>query len=138
MSGTKILSHLIVAWALIAVSIAFAGPPVQSDPALSDSTLESALETVPKAVFPETRYNFAPLYEGEEIRHHFIVHNQGRAPLVISKVRPDCGCSVASNPGQIPAGGHAAIIVAVNTTNQGSGMLLKGFTIFTFRFDNTV
>ncbi len=122
MSATKMLSYLIVAWALMAVSIAFAGPPVQSDP---------APETAPKAVFPETRYNFAALYEGEKIKHHFVVHNQGRAPLVITRVRPDCGCSVASNPGRIPAGGHAAIIVAVNTANRGGGMLRKGFTVFT-------
>lgn len=116
---------------LIAFSIAFAGPSGQPDPTHLDSSPETAPETVPKAVFPETQYNFAPLYEGEEIKHDFIIQNQGKAPLVITNVRPDCGCSVASNPGRIPAGGHAAITVAVHTTNRGGGMLRKGFTVFT-------
>ncbi len=131
MSKTRLRSQLIIIWALIAVPIAFAGPSGQSDPAFSYLALETALEKIPKAVFPETLYNFAPLYEGEEIKHDFVVHNQGGAPLVITNVHPDCGCSVASNPGQIPAGGRAVISVAVNTTNRGGGMLRKGFTVFT-------
>ena len=125
------LLQLIAMWVFIAVPIAFAGPSMQSHPALSDSALEPSLEKVPKAVFLQTRYNFAPLYEGEKIKHNFIIHNQGKATLLITNVRPDCGCSVASNPGQVPAGERASISVSVNTSNRGGGILHKGFTVFT-------
>lgn len=43
----------------------------------------------PTAVFPETRYQFEPIVEGNEIKHDFIIENHGDAPLVIDKVRPD-------------------------------------------------
>jgi hypothetical protein len=43
----------------------------------------------PKIVFPETRYEFGTITEGHEVRHDFIVENQGQAPLIIQRVRPD-------------------------------------------------
>jgi hypothetical protein len=38
---------------------------------------------------------------------------------------------VASNPGQIPAGGRGKISVAVSTRNRGGQNLHKGFTVYT-------
>jgi hypothetical protein len=38
---------------------------------------------------------------------------------------------VASNPGQIPAGGKERISVKVNTRNRGGQKLHKGFTVYT-------
>ncbi len=46
-------------------------------------------DTVPVAVFPELKYDFDTIDEGVEIKHDFIVENQGRAPLEIKKVQPD-------------------------------------------------
>lgn len=42
----------------------------------------------PKAVFLETKYEFKPLFEGEDITHDFVVENRGDAPLVIKNVKP--------------------------------------------------
>ncbi|MBW1726441.1 MAG: hypothetical protein JRF31_07400 [Deltaproteobacteria bacterium] len=36
---------------------------------------------------PESRYEFAPVLDGTEITHDFIVQNRGTAPLTIEKVR---------------------------------------------------
>jgi hypothetical protein len=38
---------------------------------------------------------------------------------------------VASNPGQIPAGGKDKISIVVNTDNRGGNLLRKHFTVFT-------
>jgi len=38
---------------------------------------------------------------------------------------------VASNPGQIPAGGKESISVKVSTRNRGGAKLHKGFTVYT-------
>ena len=43
----------------------------------------------PRAFFPLTKYTFEPLFEGDDIKHDFIVENKGAAPLVIKNVRPD-------------------------------------------------
>ncbi len=47
-----------------------------------DKTLQ-----LPSAFFPETQYAFAPVLEGTEIMHDFILQNKGTAPLEIKKVR---------------------------------------------------
>lgn len=43
----------------------------------------------PQAVFPDTRYEFGTIMEGQQVRHDFIVENRGAAPLVIERVQPD-------------------------------------------------
>jgi hypothetical protein len=43
----------------------------------------------PKALWSQTTYEFAPLMEGTDIQHDFIVENKGQGPLTISKVQPD-------------------------------------------------
>ncbi len=43
----------------------------------------------PKAHWPQTTYEFAPLMEGTDIKHDFIVENKGQGPLTINKVQPD-------------------------------------------------
>jgi hypothetical protein len=43
----------------------------------------------PLAHWPQTTYEFAPLMEGTEIQHEFIVENKGQGPLTINKVQPD-------------------------------------------------
>jgi len=47
-----------------------------------DKTLQS-----PTAFLPETQYAFAPVLEGAEVMHDFILQNKGTAPLEIKKVR---------------------------------------------------
>jgi len=42
--------------------------------------------TAPSAFFPETQYKFAPVPEGVEVRHDFVVQNRGTAPLYIYKI----------------------------------------------------
>lgn len=43
----------------------------------------------PMAVFRDKEHEFAPLFEGVQIKHDFVVENKGKAPLVIKNVRPD-------------------------------------------------
>jgi hypothetical protein len=43
----------------------------------------------PKAHWPLTTYEFAPLMEGTDIKYDFIVENKGQGPLAINKVQPD-------------------------------------------------
>jgi len=43
----------------------------------------------PKAVFLKTNHHFGEVFEGAEVKHDFVVENQGTAPLVIKNIRPD-------------------------------------------------
>ena len=62
-----------------------------AQPAMAQTQAAKAAGTdeVPKAVFPQTRYQFEAVMEGQELKHDFIVENRGNAPLIIKKVRPD-------------------------------------------------
>jgi len=55
----------------------------------SDTAIKASLDKAPKAVFPQTKYEFSPVFEGHEIKHDFVVENTGQAPLVIKSIRPD-------------------------------------------------
>jgi hypothetical protein len=44
---------------------------------------------LPLAHLPALRYEFAPVMEGQEITHDFVVQNKGSATLEIQKVRTD-------------------------------------------------
>ena len=131
MSKTIKIAVFVFLLADMTVVPSFAGPAALSDKTPPASEIKASIDKAPKAVFPEVIYNFAPVYEGVEIKHDFIVANRGDAPLVIKNVRPDCGCSVASNPGQIPAGEEGKIAIMVKTSNRGGGQLHKGFTVYT-------
>jgi hypothetical protein len=41
----------------------------------------------PSAVFPESHFEFAPVPDGAEVLHDYIVRNQGAAPLDIVNVK---------------------------------------------------
>ncbi|MDX1708765.1 MAG: OmpA family protein [Desulfobacterales bacterium] len=43
----------------------------------------------PMAHLPALRYEFAPVMEGQEVIHDFVVQNRGSAPLEIQKVKTD-------------------------------------------------
>lgn len=57
--------------------------------ALADAQPDPTPAKTPKAVFPETTYDFDSVAEGTEIKHDFIVENHGQAPLTIERVQPD-------------------------------------------------
>jgi hypothetical protein len=48
---------------------------------------ENKTPNVPSVFVLKSRYEFAPVLDGTEITHDFIVQNRGTAPLTIEKVR---------------------------------------------------
>jgi len=87
----KIFRVTILVVFLVAVAAVFswAGPSAQPDNALSASQIKASVDKTPQALFPQSKFNFDPVYEGTEIKHDFVVENKGDAPLVITKIRPD-------------------------------------------------
>jgi hypothetical protein len=57
--------------------------------AWADDAAAPTTSGTPQAFFVEPRYEFAPIMEGADIEHEFIVENRGKAPLAIHKVQPD-------------------------------------------------
>ena len=69
-------------------------PAAQKDTSTDDSgsrrvEIVKVLLKLPVAHFPATRYEFAPVVEGQEVSHNFVIQNKGTALLEVQKVRTD-------------------------------------------------
>lgn len=73
------LSIYILVWIFLASGSLSAGVTTDSK--------KSAV--APKAVFLKLNHHFGEVFEGAEVKHDFMVENQGSAPLVIKNIRPD-------------------------------------------------
>jgi len=49
----------------------------------------------PSLHFKEKVHNFGEIEEGTQAKHIFKFYNNGDEPVVISRVRPSCGCTVS-------------------------------------------
>jgi hypothetical protein len=50
---------------------------------------ESQATDSPSVFVSEPRYEFAPVVDGREVTHDFIIQNKGDAPLIIERVKTD-------------------------------------------------
>lgn len=61
------------------------------DAALVKEAQDKPLTTI---AFSETDHNFGDIKKGEKVEHIYEVTNTGTNPLIISNVKPGCGCTV--------------------------------------------
>jgi hypothetical protein len=63
-----------------------------------------------------TSKDFGKITEGQKLEVSFRFINSGNKPLVIQKVQPSCGCTVADQPNEpIPPGGEGIIRASFNS-----------------------
>ncbi len=74
---------------------------------------------IAKMVFKEKRYDFGTVNEGDIIRKEFEFTNEGKVPLVITKAKSTCGCTVPEWPKEpIQPGKGGKISVRFDTKNK--------------------
>ncbi len=56
----------------------------------------AAAEGVPAITAAEPAHDFGNVFEGAELEHTFVLSSSGEADLVIHKVKPSCGCTIAN------------------------------------------
>ena len=81
----------------------------------------------PKAVVGELEFDAGTVNKGDIIKHDFMVKNDGKGVLEITRVQPACGCTVTQFDHQIAPRKTGKITANVNTANF-SGPIHK--TIF--------
>lgn len=82
---------------------------------------EAQVKAMPKTkmVFPEDKFNFGKIKEGEKVRHAFKFKNLGDNPLMISDAIASCGCTVPSfSKEPILPGGEGEILVEFNSAGR--------------------
>ncbi|MBO4614052.1 MAG: DUF1573 domain-containing protein [Bacteroidales bacterium] len=65
------------------------------NPISADNVNEDIIpnDGMPIISFAETEYNFGTVIQGEKVSHKFMFTNKGDGNLVISSVKPSCGCT---------------------------------------------
>lgn len=85
----------------------------------------------PRAVAPETTFEFGSVSQGVKVVHEFTLRNEGTAPFSIQRVVPSCGCTAsAANTTTVTPGGEAKIRVEFDTTGF-SGERTKSVRVLT-------
>ncbi len=99
--------------ALAVAGVVFAqGTSTPAEPAKK----EAASGPRPVIEIPKMRQDFGNVYEQPKYDYTFTVKNRGKADLVISDVKPGCGCTVASFDKTIPPGGEGKISLSLDGT----------------------
>jgi len=111
--------------------IAAAEEQLQKSPS---PVVETAAETKPEGPLPEfqfetTKHDFGTLKEGDPAEYTFAFKNNGQAPLVISAVRPSCGCTVPEHSKEPIAPGASGFVKVKFDTNGKSNVQNKTVTV---------
>ena len=86
-------------------------------PALAQAAAGSA----PKLVVVEDKKDLGTVAKGEPMKHTFVLKNAGTADLLVTDVKPACGCTVSEYDKVIKPGGEGKIALTVDTKNlQGA------------------
>jgi hypothetical protein len=66
----------------------------QQAPEEAEMLKEAQSKPLTTIAFSETDHNFGDIKKGEKVEHIYEVTNTGTNPLIISNVKPGCGCTV--------------------------------------------
>ncbi len=104
------------------------------NPVDADQSVDTV--NVAKIIFEEKRFNFGTVNEGDIVRHTYKFTNEGKVPLVITKAKSTCGCTVPEWPEDpIPPGEGGEIKVRFDTKNKTERQG-KPITIFANTYPN--
>ena len=90
-----------------------------------DSTQFTTIE------WTETHKNFGKITEGQKVEVAFHFKNTGNKPLIIERVQPSCGCTVAETPKEPIAPGKEGVIKGAFDSNGRVGIQHKSIYVET-------
>ncbi len=102
--------------------------------------ITTSLGASPKIEIDSADFSLGTITENEEqsITHVFKIKNSGDSMLVISKVRPGCGCTTVSYDSLILPGATGTLTAAINAGNLHSGHFSKSITVTSNASDEPV
>ncbi len=90
---------------------------------------EEQRKNAPKIEFDNTNFDYGTIEAGAKANHNFSFKNSGKSNLIIRKVMPSCGCTVANlKVNTVRPGETDTISVTFNSTNR-SGTQNKTVTV---------
>jgi hypothetical protein len=135
MSSTRTRSLLRLFATDVAALLALAvGAPVLAQGAAAPQTAApqtaASKAPAPKVVVPDDKKDVGTVAKGEVIKQAFVVRNTGTADLLITDVKPACGCTVSQYDRVIKPGAEGKIALMIET-KQFSGPIAKTALVLT-------
>ena len=112
-------SFLVTILSFVFFSIANAQDNLSIDPPGLTTTIK----------FDQTEFEYGAVEQGEKIRHVFTFSNTGNEPLIITKAKGSCGCTVPNWPKAPILPGESGEIAVVFDTKGKKGKQAKRVTI---------
>ncbi|MBF0229649.1 MAG: DUF1573 domain-containing protein [Desulfamplus sp.] len=106
-------------------------PPIKSESEKSENRTKNQNVKTPKAEFENPDFIFKPVEDGTKVTHDFIIHNIGNEPLLIKKVRTDCGCTTVAYDSDILPSQKGIIRINVDTTGYSNKFISRFITVTT-------
>ncbi|GAB4330815.1 MAG: DUF1573 domain-containing protein [Flammeovirgaceae bacterium] len=79
--------------------------------------------------FKETTFDFGTIKQGDKVNFTFEFKNEGKVPLIISDVKPSCGCTTPDwTKSPVAPGESGKIDVEFNSSGK-SGIQVKNITV---------
>ena len=83
-----------------------------------------------KVAFEETTYDFGDIGSKKTVSKKFTISNVGNVPLIISRVKPSCGCTVSKYPKEPVLPGESGTITIRFNPKGRKGKQHKIVTVF--------
>lgn len=83
----------------------------------------------PKIEFKEIIHDFGTVTEGEKPSYKFVFTNTGDEPIVLTSVKPSCGCTTPSWPKEPVLPGKTGEITATYNSQGRPGAFYKSITV---------
>lgn len=81
--------------------------------------------------FDHTTFNFGALNKGASVAHSYWFTNNGSDTLIITKIKPTCGCTSTKKGGITAAPGESASIDIIFNTGKFNGRVTKAIKLET-------
>ncbi len=98
---------------------------LDSNVAFSEMTVNSSL------------HDFGKIIQGDTVSHVFTVTNSGNKDLIIDRIEPECGCTIAELSSNVIAPGQSAQIRAVLNSKTLTGKIAKSVIVRGNSFPST-
>src|SRR4026209_2222886 len=79
----------------------------------------------PVAEIDAVEYDWGSVLQGEVVKHTYNITNKGGAPLVISRVKPSCGCTTSAKPERPIEPGQSGGVTLEIDTKKFTGPVTK-------------
>ncbi|MCX6185916.1 MAG: DUF1573 domain-containing protein [Bacteroidetes bacterium] len=95
----------------------------------SKTNAQTESKDKPVIEFENTTHDFGKVWSGSQVAYEFVFVNKGIVPLILTSVKPSCGCTTPEWPREPIMPGQKSKIKAMYNSGSYQGPFAKSITI---------